>query len=438
MRFEELAYAEGGLPATVRFDARLTIVQLPEEERAGWVARLLGVLEGTRAGDGASVTYVDREGRRIWFDRDDQGGATLIDVATGDEVPYSAAFLSLDGRFDWFASNGLTSAAASDLVVIEADAFKAKEKYDPQELEANLRAARAALARLEKQHRSALTRAQRRDDLRHRIAEIDGRLQEAEAVRAAAVAAAVPDDLDALAKTCRVIAERRDDLVEHLDAATAAGKHELAADARRELIVEVEPAFVDALAALAGACRPFDVTIGAARIEGAGIHATGIETLTTGVLAEVAARIAETMPVAEGTRAALAERAKLAQALQRAERNLPDLAELTAQRAALEQEIADLDASLRAGCPLVSAQEAEMILLRRAGEAGRADRRREALPLVINDSVAPYGPSDKRRLLDALARLEDRTQIVYLTDDPDTLAWASRRDEEAALEGAAS
>ncbi|HEV3362758.1 MAG TPA: hypothetical protein VG795_01235 [Acidimicrobiia bacterium] len=43
----------------------------------------------------------------------------------------------------------------------------------------------------------------------------------------------------------------------------------------------------------------------------------------------------------------------------------------------------------------------------------------------MNDALAPFGPSDKRRLLDGLAQLPDTTQIVYLTDDPDTLAWAS-------------
>lgn len=66
-----------------------------------------------------------------------------------------------------------------------------------------------------------------------------------------------------------------------------------------------------------------------------------------------------------------------------------------------------------------------MILLRRAAEAGRNDRRREPLSLVLNDALAPFGPSDKRRLLDVVARLPETTQIIYLSDDSDTLAWAS-------------
>jgi uncharacterized protein YhaN len=46
---------------------------------------------------------------------------------------------------------------------------------------------------------------------------------------------------------------------------------------------------------------------------------------------------------------------------------------------------------------------------------------------VVNDALAPFGPNDKRRLLDVVAHLSETTQVVYLTDDPDTLAWASGR-----------
>ena len=527
MRFEELAYAVDGLPATVRFHARLTVVRLPAEERPAWMARLLGVLEGTRAGDSTAAVYLDRRGSRIWLDRDDQGSATLIEVETGAEVPYSAAHLSLDGRFDWYASVGLTSRAATDLIVVEADAFTGRQKYDPRQLQAKLEAARSRLARVEKQHQSALTRTGRRDDLRRQISGLDEQIEQAEAGRArraaeteavrpaagaaeewwravgvaddarrafgsrarldedtlarsSARATEVPDELEALAKACRVLAERRDELVERLDSGLAAEVDEMAAETGRELIEAVEPAFVDALADLAGACRAFDVTIDAARIGAAGIGAVGIEAMTNEVLAEVAGRVEEALdarlqqaledaeaecratrhrlehhlaelglptsstddlatgaeavaaraaegddPDADDTRRAIAERAKLTQALQRAERNLPDVAPLAERRSSLQQEVSALEASLSAGRPLVSPEEAEMILLRRAGEAGRNDRRREPLPLVINDALASFETTDKRRLLDAITRLHDKTQIIYLTDDPATIAWAS-------------
>jgi hypothetical protein len=527
MRFEELAYAVDGLPAAVRFHARLTVVWLPQEERADWMARLFGVLEGTRAGDGTSVVYVDRRGRRIGLDRDDQGGATLIDLATGAEVPYSASHLSLDGRFDWFASNNLTFQAASDLILVGSPAFTGKQKYDPRAIEVQLEETRKRLARAESRLKSATTRSARRDELRDRIAALDeqiagdktdsaGRTAEADAVRAAAgaaeewwraVAAAddarrafgsgarlgadqlaralaqpadVTDDLESLAKACRAMAERRDDLVGRLDGGACAEVDERAAEVRRELIEEVEPAFVDALAALAAACRPFAVTIDAGRIENAGIDTAGIEALSSDVLAEVAFRAGEARdahlqraledaeagcratgerleghlvglgftidgtddvaaaaesvaaralkadkPPVDDARRAVAERRKLAQALQRVERNLPDLAQLADRHSALEQDVTALEATLNAGRSLVSVQEAEMILLRRAAEAGRNDRRREPLPLVVDDALAPFGTSDKRRLLDAAVRGAETTQIVYLTDDPATLSWAS-------------
>ncbi len=520
MRFEELAYAVDGLPAAVRFHARLTVVCLPAEERADWMARLFGVLEGTRAGDSTSVIYVDRRGRRIGLDRDDQGSATLIELATGAEVPYSASHLSLDGRFDWFASHGLTFRVASDLILVRSGAFTGNQKYDARAMGAKLDEARKRLVRAEGRLKSATTRLGRRDELRDRIAALDEQIAEeteragggaeADAVRAAATAADewwravaaaddarrtfgsrprlgadllalalaqptdMPEDLESLAKACRAMAERRDELVDRLE-----GDASAEVDTWRELVEQVEPAFVDALAALAAACRPFDVTIDAARIEAAGIGAAGIEAMSSDVLAEVAARAAEAHdarlqraledaeaecratrerlerhlaglgfnidgigdlaagaesvaaragksdnPSVEDTRRAIAERRKLEQALQRVERNLPDVAELTDKHSDLEAEVAALEAMLNAGRSLVSAQEAEMILLRRATEAGRNDRRREPLPLVVDDALTDFGTSDKRRLLDAFARGADTTQVVYLTDDPATLSWA--------------
>jgi hypothetical protein len=43
----------------------------------------------------------------------------------------------------------------------------------------------------------------------------------------------------------------------------------------------------------------------------------------------------------------------------------------------------------------------------------------------VNDALGSFPTNEKRALLDVVARLGDTTQILYLTDDPDTLAWAS-------------
>jgi hypothetical protein len=278
-------------------------MSLSDEERTTWMARLLGALEGTREGDSTSVIYMDRRGRRIGLDRDDQGGATLTDLATGEEVPYSAGHLSLDGRFDWFASIGLTFRAASDLIVVDTEAFTGKQKFDRQDLEAKLSEARKRLSRAQSQHKGAITRSGRRDELCRRIADLDEQIRreeaarvrrrhteaaeavqrlevelaivqgfvppertEAEAVLAAAAAAddwwrarGTADDarqafgsrgrfgqdslaralarptegtveVESLAKACRAVAERRDELVSRL-AATAEGDEAIAATA---------------------------------------------------------------------------------------------------------------------------------------------------------------------------------------------------------------
>ena len=539
MRFEELAYAENGLPVTVQFHARLTVVSVPgADERSAWLERVLGVLEGTRAGDGTSLVSVDRAGRRIRLERDDQGAATLTDLATGAEVPYAAGHLPLDGRFDWFASVGLTSRKARALMVVDGAALTGDEEFDIHEVEAELNESRQRLARLEGQRQGTITRRRHLEDLRRRIADLDeqirrsadapARRRQAEAVLAAVPAAEewqragrtladarrafgrrsrldrdsqaralarpteVPTDLEPIVGACRAAAQRRDELVARLDAGPASeratpGPATIAAgDAlRRELVEEVEPAYVDALAMLAAACRPYDVSIDAARIEAAGIEAAGIEALGTEAVAEVAARAVEagharlqqaldeaesecraaqerlelhlagaglpaggtddlatrvaiatarartvddpTPESAEDTSAVVAERSRLLKDLQRTERDLPDAAQLADRQAALEGRIDSLEASVNAGRPVPAFSEAEPVLLGRVAQARRVGRSKEPFPLVVDDVLAALRASDKAALLDRLARLGETTQIVYLTEDPDTLAWASDR-----------
>src|SRR5882757_2248526 len=178
MRFEELAYAVDGQPVTVQVHARLTVVEANGAgERAAWIARVLGVLEGVRPGDGASVVFEDRTGRRIRLARDDQGGAMLTDLATGAELPYAAGHLPLDGRFDWFASAGLRSRTATDLMVVDAAAFTGDEPPDLGVADAELTEARARLAEVEGQRRAATSRLRRAAELRRRIADLEEKIR---------------------------------------------------------------------------------------------------------------------------------------------------------------------------------------------------------------------------------------------------------------------
>jgi hypothetical protein len=127
------------------------------------------------------------------------------------------------------------------------------------------------------------------------------------------------------------------------------------------------------------------------------------------------------------------KRAELERALRRAERNLPDVDGLTESQAALASQVAALAVSLTAGRRLLAAGAAEAVLHERAARAQRARHRREPLPLVFNDAFGAFGPGDKLLLLDALARLGGTTQIVYLTDDPAALSWASDHDALGAI-----
>ena len=510
MRFEELAYTVDGLPVTVPFTAGLTVVHVPADDRDVWVARLLGVLEGFRAGDGASVVWVDHAEQRIRMTRDEHGAASLSNAESDAELHYYAAHLSLDGRFDWFASIGITGRAAAELMVVDPEVFTGAEDVDRDAVEAELAETRKLLARSQRQFRAATARCRQAQDLRRRIDDLDeltttalpAAVDAAEAWRLAVERAAdsrralgsatrldadgltralarpadVAADLESLAAACRAAAQRRDELVVRLQGSESDVRE---ADMVRQLTDEVEPAVVEALAGLAVAVRPFDVIVNAARLEAAGVTDAGIARLTADVLAEVAARVEETAEAhrqqtlddaeadcreaqealerhlsaaglpTDGTEdlaarlealpsradAVAAERAGLFEELAQIEWDLPDLDHLAARQSALHGQVATLETSLRTGRCQPSVEAVEAVLLARAAQVRRIGRRREPLPLVVNTTLDHFGADDRRSLLSVAARLAETTQVLYLTDDADTLAWASEPAEPHRIAG---
>ncbi|HVW31705.1 MAG TPA: hypothetical protein VHL53_04115, partial [Acidimicrobiia bacterium] len=76
---------------------------------------------------------------------------------------------------------------------------------------------------------------------------------------------------------------------------------------------------------------------------------------------------------------------------------------------------------------LVAAEEAEMVLLGRFAQTRRVGPEAEPVPILVDDALAAFPRHEKTRLLDLLARLGDASQVVYLTDDPETLEWARSR-----------
>jgi hypothetical protein len=108
-------------------------------------------------------------------------------------------------------------------------------------------------------------------------------------------------------------------------------------------------------------------------------------------------------------------------------RALPDIDRLADRREALARRVAVLESSAATGPVLVAAEEAEMVLLGRFAQTRRVGPEAEPVPVLVDDALAAFSRHDKWRLLDLLARLGEASQVVYLTDDEETLDWARHR-----------
>lgn len=142
----------------------------------------------------------------------------------------------------------------------------------------------------------------------------------------------------------------------------------------------------------------------------------------------------ETDP-ADGPDAAqlIEERARVAAEADAAGRGLPDIDRLTDRREALSRRVAILEASAGTGPQLVTAEEAEMVLLGRFAQTRRVGPEAEPVPVLVDDALAAFPRHDKFRLLDLVARLGEASQVVYLTDDDETLEWARSRSVNGGL-----
>ena len=748
MRFEEFTYEVDGRQVNVSLHAKLTVVAgLRRRARLDWSERALGVLLGTRPGDGVTVAFVDGSGSRIRLQRDGQGAATVTDVATGTELSYAAAHLPLDGRFDWFASIGLDTDSARALAVLDASGFRGDDHYDPHETDTELSEARDILTLVETEYEATLSRREHARDLRRGVDILDEEILELEEERArrrhgeatetvrrleaelAVLNGAVPPEraaaqatlaaargadqwhraatvledarrdfadrplldpetlrlaltlpaealpgLDGLHDEYLAVAKRRSELVARLDEGAASelpapsapwvivfARHrhpelwdraervrstraraddlavglggtgrrrdlireleaahaaveqaerqleaakvpalamasrrrlakalereetvlakagfaswlayqmlridvllepdalealqaaerdaglaldawcEIAGDVdpeaalavqteieryavemaaaertvndaealRRELNEKVEPAYRDARAALLEACGPFDVEpehataqvaalVSQARharlqqalddadssyraaearlpslLADAGLPASSPADLDAGV-AIVTARASEAAAALEApvrtrarqdvqaelfsarfalaqsrpdpvtspditdtpvpeTDALVEERCRLLEEAARTERGLPDIDRLADRREALLRRVAVLEASSLAGHHFPTLEEAEMVLLGRIAQARRLGPNAESVPLLADDPLACFPRHDKRSLLDLIARLSEATQVVYFTDDKETVEWASTRAQD--------
>ena len=57
----------------------------------------------------------------------------------------------------------------------------------------------------------------------------------------------------------------------------------------------------------------------------------------------------------------------------------------------------------------------------------------ESLPLILDDALVGLDPSAKASLLELLGAASDDQQIVFLTDDPEVVAWAQLEELTGAV-----
>jgi uncharacterized protein YhaN len=95
--------------------------------------------------------------------------------------------------------------------------------------------------------------------------------------------------------------------------------------------------------------------------------------------------------------------------------------------------VAILEVSAGTGPLLVTAEEAEMVLLGRFAQTRRVGPDAEPIPVLVDDALAAFPRHDKWRLLDLVARLGEASQVVYLTDDEETLEWARSRSVKGSI-----
>jgi hypothetical protein len=107
-----------------------------------------------------------------------------------------------------------------------------------------------------------------------------------------------------------------------------------------------------------------------------------------------------------------------------------DLDRLADRHSAMERRVAALESKLgsdnteAAVNQLADVQQYLLAHLTQAGHLGPND---ESVPVLLDEPFLRVAAERKWELLDMLRRLGEKTQLVYLTDDPFVTAWARRR-----------
>src|SRR5436190_14691034 len=190
MRFEELAYRDGGQAVTIPFHRTLTVLGgLDSDLRRRFAERAVAALSGqAAAGSGVSLVFVDGSGSRVHLVRDLRGGTTVTDLDSGEDL--AEALADGDGHIDWLRLFGLGSAELLLLhpVHFERDTARPHDPGRPPDgpggigqtvgadgsaNDAELAEAREVLAQVEAEYQQVATRHHRVEELRAGIARLD-------------------------------------------------------------------------------------------------------------------------------------------------------------------------------------------------------------------------------------------------------------------------
>jgi hypothetical protein len=129
-------------------------------------------------------------------------------------------------------------------------------------------------------------------------------------------------------------------------------------------------------------------------------------------------------------------RAHVHESWETAARLVPDIDALADRCAAVERRVAVIEASVlgeTSAAASTTSEEIEHRLLARVVAARAAGEDGEALPVILDEPLARLRGAKKLEVLDLIERLADKTQLVYLTDDPDVVTWARRRAASSSL-----
>ena len=405
MRFQRLLLEIGASSVRLDFHPRLTVVSgLGPREREGLAIELLGGLGGPRPGSHLEV--VDDTGRRLAVLHPKTNDDRVIELGSAQDV--TDEFRREDGTVDLFAPMGLDLPTVQKFSNFAASDMASRAKVD-----------------------GVIARLAARDQ--HRLWQTAYEVRATKASLETQVVAAGADPIDA-------------PIIEEIESRHAIFE---AAQARLERVrhfgIFVGSAFVagavpavalHSLAAIPMLLVAIATTLlsivfrrrmeKAGKAERKALDAAGVDSYLT-------FRLQRVNGIVDGQ----GDRTKLARCVtdhREAVARWRSMADDATVEWAFEmrEKVQTAAAQLRKGQAIAgtaaneTTEPAELAqaLIVRLTQLRHVGKRSEALPLLLDEPLSGVSPSTKQWLLELLGRSAGTPQVIYLTDDPDVVAWA--------------